>query len=90
MRVPALTAEISQVAVPPLRVVVEVVQEVRPAVPLTDHVTVPVGVVPPDGPERVAVKMMLLPERVGVELVTTSDGVALETVTVSLLLVVAR
>jgi hypothetical protein len=39
----------------PLRVVVEVVQEEMPAVPLTDHVTVPVGVAPPAGPVTVAV-----------------------------------
>jgi hypothetical protein len=69
-----------QVAVPPLRVVIEVVHEVKPAVPLTDHVTVPVGVAA--GPDKVAVKVTLLPRVVGVELVTTSDGVVLFTVKV--------
>jgi hypothetical protein len=72
-----------QVAVPPLSVVVELVHEVISAVPVTDQVTVPVGVVAPVGPAMVAVNVTLLPRVVGVELVTRSVGVALATVTVS-------
>jgi hypothetical protein len=68
---------ILHVAVPELSVVVDVVQAVKPAVPLTDQETDPVGVVPPLGPASVAVKVTLLPRVVGVELVMTSVGVTL-------------
>jgi hypothetical protein len=73
-----------QVAVPPLSVVVELVHEVIPAVPVTDQVTVPVGVVAPVGPAMVPVKMTLWP-KVGVEgeLVTRSVGVTFATVKLS-------
>jgi hypothetical protein len=81
MYVPALLTVIVHVAVPAaLSVVVDVPQPVTPAVPLTDQDTVPVGVVPPLGPETVAVKVTPLPSVVGVELATTSVGVTLATV----------
>ena len=66
-----------QVAIPALSVVVDEVQAVIPAVPLTVHETVPVGVVPPVGPESVAVKVTLVPRVVGEELVTTLAGATL-------------
>jgi hypothetical protein len=80
MTVPALAMAMLQVAVPLLSVVVEdVPHEVLPAVPLTDQVTVPVGVVDPVGPATVAVNVTVLPTVVGLELVTTLVGVALAT-----------
>jgi hypothetical protein len=82
--VPAFEAVMAQVAVAtldePLRVVVDVVQPVIPAVPETAQVTDPDGVAPLVGPVIVAVKVTLLPSVVGVELMTLLVGVALPTV----------
>ena len=83
---PACEAVIVQVATPELSVVVDVVQALAPAVPLTVQVSDPVGVAPPRVPVTVAVKVTL-PPSVGVaELVTILDtGAASPSVTVSLL-----
>jgi hypothetical protein len=64
----------------PLRVVVDVVQPVIPAVPETAQVTVPVGVAPLVGPVTVAVKVTLEPSVVVDELVTALVRVAFTTV----------
>src|SRR5580704_13788622 len=69
-----------QVAVPALSVVLEEVHDVAPPVPLTVHVTVPVGVVAPSGPDTVAVKVTLLPSPEGVVFVTISNAAPLTTV----------
>jgi hypothetical protein len=86
--VPAFETVMVQAAVAtldePLRVVVDVVQALMPAVPETVQVTDPDGVAPPVGPVIVAVKVTLEPSVVGVELVTMLVGVTLTTVTVSL------
>jgi hypothetical protein len=67
------------VAVPELSVVVEEVHSVRPPVPLTDQVTVPVGVIPPVGPATDAVNVTLLPTIGEMALVTTFVGLAFAT-----------
>jgi hypothetical protein len=69
----------------PLSVVVDDVQALAPAVPLTDQVTGPLGVGPPLGPVTVAVKVTLLPSVVGVDLLTTLVGLTVATVKLSAL-----
>ena len=64
---PAFEAVMVQVAVAtfkePLRVVVDVVQALMPAVPETVQVTAPDGVAPPVGPVTVVVKVTLTERR---------------------------
>jgi hypothetical protein len=66
----------------PAKVALDDVHAVRPAVPETLKVTVPLGVAPLLGPVTVAVKTMLPPTVVTLLLVTTLDGVALTTASV--------
>jgi hypothetical protein len=66
----------------PANVVLDDVQVVTPAVPLTLKATTPLGVAPFVGPVTVAVKTMLPPTLVTPLLVTTLVGVAFPTVAV--------
>jgi hypothetical protein len=68
--------------VDPVRVALDVVHAVTPAVPLTVNATTPLGVAPLLGPVTVAVKTMLPPSAVMLLLVTALVGVAGETVSV--------
>jgi hypothetical protein len=82
--VPASDVVTVQVAVAvALRVAVDEVHALIPAVPFTVQFTVPVGAAQPAGPSTVAVKVRLLPRVVGAELVTTLLGVALPTSTMT-------